>query len=116
MLRVGNHSRILIMHGKNLNHPHPLMNHACSIQVSFVSSRDITRLPSAVSPILDHRFSGRISGDIVDSIGVHLLRCLLQWRFVLRGHALLLGRLSDGDSGSLETFPRRNDDEGDRGV
>ena len=104
------------MHGKNLNNPYPLLNQACSIQVSFVSSRDITRLPSAVSPILNRRFSGRISGGIVGSISVHLLRCLLQWRLILRGHVLLLGRLSDGDSGSLEAFPRGDDDEGDYGV
>ena len=47
---------------------------------------------------------------------MHLLHRLLQWRFIFLVRLSILGNVSNGDSGSLETFPRGDDDEGDYGL
>lgn len=47
---------------------------------------------------------------------MHLLHRLFPWRFILLVRLFVLRNISDGDSGSLETFPRRDDDEGDYGL
>ena len=71
-----------------------------------------TTSPSATPPV----GARSISGVSVSFIDMHFLHRLLQRRLILLVRLSVLGNISNGDGGSLETFAGGDDDEGDYGV
>lgn len=67
------------------------------------SSRKPTKSPCSASPVTTRSISGGLFG-------------FTNTHIILRVRLLFLGGVSDGNSGSLEALPRRDDDEGDHGF
>ncbi len=93
---------------------HYLKSHANKCLIFGTSSRNLTQSPSTVSPVATRSISGTlVDFDFTD---MHLPHGLLQRRLALRFRLFCLGRLSDGNSGSLKAFFGGDYDEGDDGV
>lgn len=77
-----------------------------------LSFHNSTKSPPTTSPVTVRS----IDGGFFIAIDIHLLHCFFQWSVIPFLRLFILGHISNGDSRSLEAFPRGDDDEGDRGT